>query len=314
MLGLAAALGGCGGETTTAPPGTGFGLRLLAFASDRNGSFDILLYDLDGLFLYGLPNLNDTNATDRNPSLGSDGQVLAFATNRAGGMGDFDLRIYDLLSNAFAATPPINSAGRDDEPAFTGNALSLLFVRDTLGERRLRFFSGIPDVFIPMPGIDAPPGFDDWAPAPNNTGSLVAFVSDRNGNPDVFVYDAAGDSLLDLPDLVSDSTDTEPSLSHDGRWLAFASSRPGGTGGLDVYLYDLQTKAFVALSAAVNTAMDERNPSVSPDGNVISYESNRADGLGGWDVWNHERTSGATGQGTNLDSANDDLQPSIRWF
>jgi Tol biopolymer transport system component len=312
-LTLAAFVAGCGGEVATAPPGTGFGLRLVAFASDRNGSFDIFLYDLEGLFQYALPNLNDTAAVDRNPSLGSDGQVLAFATNRTSGMGDFDIRIYDLLGGVLASTPAINTPAREDEPAFTGNALSLFFVRDTLGDRRIRMFYGIDNRYIPLPGLSASPGSNDWAPAPNNTGSLVAFVSDRNGSPDVLVYDAGGDSLLNLPDLASDSTDTEPSLTPDGRYLAFASTRPGGSGGFDIYLYDLQTRAFITLSASVNTAMHERNPTVSPSGNVLSYESNRADGLGGYDIWNHDRPSGTTGQGTNLDSTSDDVQPSIKW-
>jgi Tol biopolymer transport system component len=306
---LALLLAGCGGDTV-APPVQQFGRNLIAFASDRNGTFDIFLYDLDGLLLYTLPGLNDATAAERRPSLGADAQVLAFVTDRAGGG---DILIYDLTTSQLAATPPINSAGREDEPAFTGNALALVFVRDTLGVRRIRYFNGVSDRFVPLPGIDAPGAASDWAPAPDLNAAYIAFVSDRNGNPDVFVYDAAGDSLLDLPDLVSDSTDTEPALTPDGRYLAFASTRAGGSGGFDLYLYDLQTKAFVTLAAALNTAAAERNPSLSSDANVISFESDRAAGFGQFDVWNYARSSGNIGQGLNQSSAAADVEPSLRW-
>jgi Tol biopolymer transport system component len=309
LLALAA---GCGGSAL-APPGPQLGRNLIAFASDRNGTFDLFLYDLDGLILYGLPGLNSPTAAERRPSLGADAQVLAFATDRAGGMGDWDILIYDLARSELAPTPAINSAGRDDEPAFTGNALALVFVRDTLGVRRLRYFNGVADVFRLMPGLDAPDGFNDWAPAPDLTGARIAFVSDRTGSPGVFVYDATGDSLLDLPDLASDSTDTEPALTPDGRYLAFASTRAGGAGGFDLYLYDLQAKAFVALAPELNTAADERHPTLSSNANVISFEADRENGHGQFDVWNHSRASGSIGQGVNQSSAGMDVEPSLRW-
>jgi Tol biopolymer transport system component len=304
-------LAGCSGKNSTQPIVTGFG-NIVAFASDRDGSYDIFLYDLSALRYYALPGLNDPTASERRPSLGNDAQVLAFATNRSSGMGDYDILIYDLGTSSLAQTPPINTPGREDEPAFTGDALSLMFVRDTLGVRRLRFYYGVSNHFIPLPGIDAPPGFNDWAPAPNNTGTRIAFVSDRNGNPDVFVYDAPGDSLLDLPDLVSDSTDTDPWLTPDGRYLAFASTRTGGMGGYDLYLYDISAKAFVTLAAGVNSADDDRQPSLSVNAMVMSFQSTRA-GSGGTDVWNHDRTTGQTGQGSNQDSAMEDIEPSLRW-
>lgn len=309
---LALPLAGCGGKDTTAPPTNPLGRNLVSFASDRNGSFDIFLYDLDGLLLYNLPGLNDATASDRRPSLGSDAQVLAFATNRAGA-GDWDILIYDLGQSQLVPTPGLNSTGRDDEPAFTGNALALVFVRDTLGVRRLRYFNGVADVFRLMPGLDPPGAGSDWAPSPDQTGALVAFVSDRNGNPDVFVYDATGDSLLDLPDLVSDSTDTDPALTADGHYLAFASTRMGGAGGYDLYLYDLQAKSFVALSASLNTPADERHPALSANANVMVFESDRANGLGQLDVWNYRRSTDQIGQGTHESSDKDDVEPSLRY-
>jgi Tol biopolymer transport system component len=308
---LIAALAGCGGSATAPEPRAG--RNLVAFASDRDGTFDIFLYDLDALIRYNLPGLNSASAAERRPSLGSDGRVLAFAPPRAGGMGDWDILVYDIARAQIISLPAINSTGRDDEPAFTGDALALLFVRDTLGVRRIRFYVGPAATYRPLPAIHAPDGFNDWAPAPDRTGGRIAFVSDRGGRTDVFVYDTLGDSLLTLPDLASDATDTEPALTPDGRYLAFASNRAGGAGGFDLYLYDLEARAFIALAGSVNTAADERNPSISDDAGVIVFESDRADGLGQFDVWNHRRATGNTGQGAGQSSAGMDVEPSLRW-
>jgi Tol biopolymer transport system component len=128
----------------------------------------------------------------------------------------------------------------------------------------------------------------------------------------VLVWARAGREVLELPDLRSDSIDTEPALTPDGRYLCFASDRAGGAGGFDLYLYDLMTRTFVPL-VNVNTASHERNPSLSTDGRVITFESNRDGGFGKIDLWNHDRTSSQTGQPGGFSSAGDDVQPWLRW-
>jgi len=118
---------------------------------------------------------------------------------------------------------------------------------------------------------------------------LVAGQSDSNGDADIFLFDRlagaatlvshqAG-SALATANAVSGS----PSLSADGRYLAFASQATNLVSGVtgddpqsDVFLYDrlVGTVALVSRSAGSPNAVDPRGgdqPLISGDGSAIVY-------------------------------------------
>jgi Tol biopolymer transport system component len=263
-----------------------------------------------------LSGINSPTAPDLNPTISSDGRFIAFESNR-GGAGGTDILMYDRLRAEFVQLGDANSPGREGEPAFTGDGARLAFVRDTLNARRIRLIDGASFKFIPLPGLDTVASYSDWAPAPNRDGSRIAFVSDRNGTADVFIWESDSSSrVLDLPELRSpDGDEVEPTLTPDGRFVCFASNRPGGVGGYDLYLYELQDLSHPVTIPldSLNTSHDERNPSISADGMIISFESNRDRGLGKTDIWNHNRSDGRTGQARELSSTSEDIQPSLKW-
>jgi Tol biopolymer transport system component len=316
----ALALLGCSSKSKTTQPVScdNSGTHLLALASDRNqpaGQFHIYLFDLDALGFHLLSNLASGTAADSSPSLSSDGQLLAFVR---GGAGGSSILIYVRQDCGFI-TRPAMGGGHETGPAFTGNALRLAFARDTLGHRRIRLMN-YDGSMVPLGHLgDAVPD-DDWAPSPNQDGSRIAFVSNRvtiahpDGNPHVFVYDVVNDSLLATPGLDSlSSSSFEPSLTPDGRWLAYTSDRAGGAGGLDVYLYDLQNLMLVALPN-LNSSGNDRRPSIGAGGNLIVFESDRPGGSGKLDLWNYSRlTAVAPTQTYQESSAGDDLHPSLVW-
>ncbi|GAE56817.1 hypothetical protein XPR_3452 [Xanthomonas arboricola pv. pruni MAFF 301420] len=63
--------------------------------------------------------------------------------------------------------------------------------------------------------------------------------------------------------------ETSPLFSADGRWLLFASTRPGGAGGADLYRAPVDAQgrigAVQSLGAAINSRGDERSPTLSLD-------------------------------------------------
>jgi Tol biopolymer transport system component len=319
---LAAALaGGCGNSASSTKPGGGDtgGTHLVVYTSDRGntaGQFDIYLYDLDALGFRLIANINSSTAPDRHPSISSDGLVIAFQSDRGTGSGS-DILLYSRALQQLIALPGVNTTSDETEPAFTGDAVKLAFTRTVAGVRRVHMVDGFGDTLVALPGLDTTStAFSDWAPSPNQTGSRIAFVSDRNGNPDIFVWDAATRSLLDLPNLNSPGNDVDPSITPDGRYLCFASDRAGGLGGYDLYLYDLLGKVFITLPTnanplfATNTSADERHPAISVTGDVIVFESTRT-GSGKIDLWNCRRSSSSVGQGAQESSASDDIEPSL---
>ena len=207
----------------------------------------------------------------------------------------------------------MNTSGDETQPVFTGDGLRLAFVRDTLGRRQVRLINGLnlSYSFVPLPGLDTTTTASDWSPAPDRTGGVIAFVSNRNGGPDILMYDRSGDSLVSLPGLNSPDGDLDPTLTPDARWLCFASNRAGGQGGYDLYLYDLTTRSLVASLPSLNSAGDERRPSISPNGNVIAFQAAR--GGTGWNVLYYSRSGSLLANPAPLASAGSDLHPSLRY-
>lgn len=103
----------------------------------------------------------------------------------------------------------------------------------------------------------------------------------------------------------SGSWDSQPSLSADKRELYFASRRPGGYGGSDLYVSQLQPNGQwskpVNLGPEINTAGDETSPFVHADNQTLYFASNTLPGYGEEDLFIARRGSdGKWGKPENL--------------
>ncbi|MBB4080716.1 outer membrane protein OmpA-like peptidoglycan-associated protein/tetratricopeptide (TPR) repeat protein [Lewinella aquimaris] len=121
-----------------------------------------------------------------------------------------------------------------------------------------------------------------------------------------------------LPDYVNSTTwDSQAAISCDGRQLFFASTRPGGIGGSDLYrserLDDGSWSEPRNLGAGVNTPEDEEAPFLSNDGETLYFSSMGHRGLGDQDIYfsrwdaGRERWSKAINIGPPINSANREL-------
>lgn len=312
LLALAAA--GCSSDSgSVTGSGDAGGTRLVVFASDRGvatGQYDLYVWDADKIEFRDQRGLNTTFA-ERHPTISTDGRFIAFQSDRGLGTSD-DIYMYDRYNAGFVSLPGLNTADAEAEPVFTGDGLRLAFAQGVT-QRRIRLYDGQSKQLVPLPGLDTTGvAYGDWSPAPNRDGGLIAFVSDRNGTRDVFVYHRYQKRLLDLPQLRSGGNDEDPYLAPNGRFLVFSSDRGGS---YDLYLMEFAVRdTTLTPLTATNTALsDERNPVMSESGNVVVFQSNRADGIGGWDIWNHDRLSGQVGQGPGYSGATADIEPSVRW-
>ncbi|MFN8586615.1 MAG: hypothetical protein U0704_02350 [Candidatus Eisenbacteria bacterium] len=286
------------------------GEHLLVFATDRTGGGDVALYDLDRAGYRGLPNLNSA-LLETEPALSEDGLLLAFSSNRPGGAGGEDVYVYGRGSMGVLDVPNLNTAANESWPRFAADNIRLAFVRDSVGWRRIKLYDPRGDSLVSLRNMTTIGAFHDDQPAPDLHADRIAFVSGRSGRDEVLVWNRTS-GLAAPAGLAGDALDAEPSLTSNGRWLAFASTRSGGAGGWDVYLYDLTNSAFVRLPR-LNTAGDERHPSVNAEGTRLFFQQ-RATNTDDWDLHGYTIADSTVRNWPNLsDSTANDVSPTVRW-
>ena len=87
----------------------------------------------------------------------------------------------------------------------------------------------------------------------------------------------------------ADSWESQPSLSSDGKFLFFASDRPGGYGGSDIWLTERDAngnwQSPVNLGPTINTKGNERSPFLHTDSKTLYFSSSGHGGIGGMDIY-----------------------------
>lgn len=132
-------------------------------------------------------------------------------------------------------------------------------------------------------------------------GRSLYLYRDVNGG-DVFVAKRATNGAWNTPQPLGKPVNSpycEPSfcLSTDGRFAFFASDRPDGFGGLDLYVTMRQpdgswSPAF-NLGPSVNTPYDEDAPVITADNNTLYFASRGHNSMGGFDLF-RSQIEGAT--------------------
>ncbi len=87
----------------------------------------------------------------------------------------------------------------------------------------------------------------------------------------------------------SDYWDSAPSIAPDGQALYFCSNRPGGYGGIDLYVAYRNEKGYwneaVNMGPTINTAEDEQTPFIHADNRSLYFSSVGWPGFGGADLF-----------------------------
>lgn len=81
----------------------------------------------------------------------------------------------------------------------------------------------------------------------------------------------------------------QPTISSDGQTLYFASNRPGGIGGCDIYKTVKNAEgnwsAATNLGPNINTTGDEKTPFIHSDSHTLYFSSTGWPGVGGFDIF-----------------------------
>jgi len=110
---------------------------------------------------------------------------------------------------------------------------------------------------------------------------MVYAAAGKDGTMDLYLRRWDGKAWSEprpMRALSSKFQETAPNLSGDGRFLFFASDRPGGRGGMDIWVarWDGIEYAWpLPLTNRINTPFDEIDPGPSPDHSRLYFASNR---------------------------------------
>lgn len=102
-----------------------------------------------------------------------------------------------------------------------------------------------------------------WSP----DGKQIAFVSNRDGNDEIYVMNDDGSDQRRLTDI--SSYNGGPSWSPDGKYIAFASNRDGNA---EIYMMNADGSDQRRLT---DHSSDDFQPNWSPDGKYIAFISDR---------------------------------------
>ena len=130
----------------------------------------------------------------------------------------------------------------------------------------------------------------------SSDGLELYFTSEREGNFNLYVSTRPStqsdwDAPVKLgPPVNSSYWEHVPSISNDGLSLNFSSDRPGGSGGLDMWVSTRSTTsgpwgAPVNLGPTVNSPVWDPTARISADGLQLLFHSVRNGGLGNEDIW-----------------------------
>jgi Tol biopolymer transport system component len=269
--------------------------RYLAFASDAtnlvpgdaNVFRDIFVRDLrTGKTERVSVHTNGTEAANGHssfPSISADGRYVAFesaAINLVGGdsNGLIDIFVHDRQSR--------------------------VTVRVNVSTERYQAFGG-----------------QSYYPSISADGRYVAFVSDAtnlvpgdsNKLPDIFVHDTVKGttqrvSVAGGGAQASGGDSTQPVISADGRYVAFASEAtnlvPGDTNGFtDIFVHDrvegTNQRVNIATGGAQAVGGHSFYPSITADGRYVAFVSDATnlvskDTNNSWDIFVHDRQTGTT--------------------
>ena len=289
---------------------------------------------------------NQGNTDSYNPSISADGRFVAFdsdASNIVPGdtNSNRDIFVRDRLTNTTTRVS-LDSAGNQANDAsdrvsisadgrfvaFTSDASNIvpgdtngdpdIFVRDTLTNTTTR-------VSVNSAGNQGNVRSLFNAPSISADGRFVAFESrasnivpgDTNDGLDIFVRDRLTNTTtrvsLDSAGNQGNSSSESPSISADGRFVAFTSGAsnivPGDTNSRrDIFVRDTLTNTTTRVS--VDSAGNQRNidsysPSISADGRFVAFTSGASNfdlGTDTSDIFVRDRLTNTT-TNVSVDSA-----------
>ncbi len=142
--------------------------------------------------------------------------------------------------------------------------------------------------------IDMPDGDEEIVGFSPDGKIMLMYHDDFKGSYNLYMLKADTDFSFGAPEKLNETVNTNKHeiaacINNEGDVLYFASNRPGGKGGTDIYMSKrLPTGAWglpVNLDEPVNGPANEDFPNLSADGKTLYFSSDGHTSMGGYDIF-----------------------------
>lgn len=260
-----------GGENTPSaltltplPTPVGGGVGQIAFASDRSGTPQIYLINVDGTGLKQLTNMPEGACQ---PSWSPDGKSMAFVSpclqsrQDYPGAGLWVLELENLEPQQLLTVP-----GGDYDPAWSPGGDRIAFTSEREGRPQIFMISLQSDEVEHIHDFFAPEVQPSWSPADN----LLLFVSYRNLQSQLWSMSDTGENPLRF--ARGDLDDSHSAWSSDGQQIVFQRELGGIPRLFGTRFADGGIPDFQVCQQAPYAAHPMAEPHFSPDGRWLTFE------------------------------------------
>lgn len=206
--------------------------------------------------------------------------------------------------------PSINTAGDEYLPSFTADGEQLIFTARVQNQEDFFYTRKVDGAWLPrQPLQDINTSNNEGAQSISADGRLMVFTRCTPEAGCNLFFSEFKHSKWTKPKSMGEPVnsrawDGQPSLSANGELLFFASERPGGMGGRDIWMSrrapDGTWKTPVNVGAPINTPGRDECPFLHADGQTIYFCSDGHPGMGKADLFVSRYEGSKWGQPMNL--------------
>lgn len=265
----------------------------IAFMSDREGSFEIFIMDVDG---GNLTNLTNNEAQDGVPVWSPGGGLFAFISTRDSEEDVFIYRMDENGSNQEMFNPQVKSASARYIWSPDGQWLAYEGGEQTAVDVYIMDASG--EQVKNLTESDSTDLLGPWSP----DGEQILFTSSREGNLAIFAVHIESGEISRLTDPAYNSG--TPKWSPDGEKIAFMSDKDGA---VEIYSVASDGQDLVRLT---ESEQFDGYPNWSPDGSKIAFISTRD---GNPEIYVMNADGGEQTNLTNTPTAQESVQGDFAW-